>query len=93
LKTSGTFGRRCVRNITAGPTSRALARFARFDCLMLSSGGIALVEKAIEMSVTDRRALLWTGSALTLSMATSNAAFPQVPEGSSNTPAKSALPL
>jgi hypothetical protein len=39
------------------------------------------------MSVTDRRALLWTGAALPLAMATSNAAFPQAAEGSSNAPA------
>jgi 2-methylcitrate dehydratase PrpD len=39
------------------------------------------------MSVTDRRALLWTGAALPLAMAASNAAFPLAPDGSSNTPA------
>ena len=39
------------------------------------------------MSVTDRRALLWTAAALPLATATSNAAFAQAPEGSSNTPA------
>ena len=42
------------------------------------------------MSVTDRRALLWTGAALPLAMATSNAAFPQALEGPSNTPANQA---
>jgi DNA polymerase-4 len=43
-----------------------------------------LFEEAIDMSVTDRRALLWTAAALPLATATSNAAFAQAPEGSSN---------